>query len=81
MPKHGAVTLSDLVERGEDRLVLACERCDRRGEYGLARAIEHWGADKGLPDLKAELTADCPARQQPFAPRACAAVYVFRKGK
>jgi hypothetical protein len=28
----------------------------------VARLIEHFGADAGLPDWKDEITADCPLR-------------------
>lgn len=62
MPR-GCITLADLRDRGVERLVLACARCDRRGVYGVARLIEVHGVDMGLPDLRAVLTAGCAGRQ------------------
>jgi hypothetical protein len=42
---------------------LACDRCDRRGQYSRARLIERYGADIGLPELR-HLIADCPRRNK-----------------
>ena len=45
---------------GDRVLALAAkDRCDRRGMYSIARLIERYGPDDRLPDLRADLTADC----------------------
>lgn len=70
MPRAGSVTLDDLRQRGLDALSMSCAQCDRSGRYSIGRAIERWGADAGLPDILAKLSADCPRRaQQGFGAR------------
>ena len=58
MPRDGAMTLSDLPV---DRLVVVCDRCPRRGVYSVARLMATRG-DAKIPDLLADLSADCPKR-------------------
>jgi len=41
-------------------LAAACSRCDR---YRLETLIARHGADFGIPDLLAVLSADCPKRK------------------
>jgi hypothetical protein len=64
--RHGAITFGDLVGR-IDVLRVACSKCERVGQYRVARLIERHGADMGLPDWKDEITADCPLRATPTA--------------
>ena len=59
MPRDGAVTLEDLVQRGLDRITISCATCGRAGSYKLARALDLWGPDAKLPDILADLTRDC----------------------
>jgi hypothetical protein len=64
MRRSGAITFGDLAGR-LDVLRVACSKCDRAGQYSVARLIERHGADAGLPDWKATITADCPRRPKP----------------
>ena len=57
------VTLGDHAAAGHRTLILSCRRCPRRGRYNLARLIERYGADMGLPQLMTALSADCPRQQ------------------
>ena len=59
MPRGGALTFGDL-ESKLDVLRVACRKCDRRGQYPVAKLIERYGPDTKLPDWKAEITADAP---------------------
>ena len=61
MPRHGAVVFGDLEGRLEV-LHVACRKCDRRGQYPVARLIERYGSDAKLVDWKDQITADCPKR-------------------
>jgi hypothetical protein len=72
---HGAVTISDLLVRGETHLALECQRCTLRGRYSLAKMLDERG-DVGLPDLLVELSADCPQRHSVGAFDRCGARYV-----
>lgn len=74
MPKIGEQTLSDLVIDGHERVFVGCDKCSRTGSYGLASLIVRYGIDKGLPDLLAELSRDCPQRAGVGLER-CGAVY------
>lgn len=58
----GALTLRDLLARGDRRLVVTCETCGRRGSYALARMIARHGPGKPLPELLTDISADCPRR-------------------
>jgi hypothetical protein len=60
-PGAGAIRFADLVGR-LDVVRVTCTRCDRAGRYSLAQLIERHGAEVGLPDWMAALTADCPLR-------------------
>ncbi len=51
MPK-GSYTLADVKA---DRIVIECQRCNRRGNFSTARLLEKYGPDIALPDLKLEL--------------------------
>jgi hypothetical protein len=68
--------LSDLVIEGRERLHLACDKCARVGSYVVVNLVLAHGIDKGLPDLLAELSADCPKRAgQGLGTDRCGAVY------
>jgi hypothetical protein len=54
-PRSGAITLGDLAGRLEV-LRVVCSKCDRAGQYSVARLIELYGADTGLPDFKGDIT-------------------------
>jgi hypothetical protein len=41
-------------------LHVACRKCDRRGQYPVARLIERYGRDAKLVDWKDQITADYP---------------------
>ncbi len=58
MPRDGAVTLEDLVQRGLDHITVLCASCGRAGSYKLVRALDLWGLDAKLPDILADLTRD-----------------------
>ncbi len=62
MLRSGAETLSDLVIQGHERVYIACTKCIRTANYGLSGLIMSYGIDKGLPDLLAELSRNCPQR-------------------
>jgi hypothetical protein len=74
VPRSGAQTLSDLRINGNERVFVGCEKCSRPGSYALASFIALHGIDKGLPDLLAELSRDCPKRT-PHGLDRCGAVY------
>ena len=63
MPRDGALTLSDLVGK-LNTLRIACERCERSGQYRVDRLIARYGGDQKLPDWIREVTADCTIRVQ-----------------
>jgi len=56
MPR-GYLTLADYPTA---MVRLACDRCDRRGQYRKDRLIAEHGADVVLPDLRHKLAAGCP---------------------
>jgi hypothetical protein len=70
-----ASTLADIEARGLTRLVLACDRCPRRGVYSVARLIERHGRDFDLVSLRLLLAADCPAYHQGRTTPLCGARY------
>jgi hypothetical protein len=56
MPR-GYLTLADYPTA---MVRLACDRCDRRGQYRKDRLIAEHGADVVLPDLRHKFAAGCP---------------------
>jgi hypothetical protein len=62
MASSGERTLGDLVKERRKRVTLTCDKCSRISKYSLYGLIARHGIDKGLPDLLAELSADCPQR-------------------
>jgi hypothetical protein len=76
MPLGAARTLNDLLMEGRERVGSTCAKCERVGSYGLAGLISAYGIDTRLPDLLAELSADCPKRAgQGLGTDRCGAVY------
>ena len=71
---NGSVRLGELIDKGEDPFVVACEQCKRTGRYNVARLIETHGRDAALPDVLGYLTRTC---NQPSAAgsRRCHAIY------
>lgn len=61
MPKSGARILSDF-EGNLEALTFVCSKCDRRGRYHLATLIERFGDAATVPNVLAEISADCPRR-------------------
>jgi hypothetical protein len=80
MPIGGARTLEDLQSEGRERLVVVCGKCDRRGDYAVARMIEEHGAGERLPDLLAYLSRNCPKRGVGAMLDQCGARYDFGVG-
>jgi hypothetical protein len=54
-----------LSEYPHDMVGLECKKCDRNGRFSKARLLAEHG-DIGLPDLRAELIADCAGRTLNF---------------
>lgn len=59
MPRDGARLLSDLPH---PVLTVVCEPCGRRDRYDVERLMRQYGWDMKMPELLAELVADCPKR-------------------
>jgi hypothetical protein len=59
VPRDGSLTLSDI---REPTLVIACERCGRRGRYNVARLIAVHGPDARLTNLLVTLANCAKAR-------------------
>jgi hypothetical protein len=72
--RAGAITLGDLAGQ-LDVLRVACSKCDRAGQYPVARFIDLYGADMGLPDFKDAITGNCPLRDQPATWDLCGAYF------
>jgi len=64
-----------LVQYPGEFVVLACERCERRGRYVKARLVAEYGPDIGLPTLRHRLARDCPRVKSPTDNVGCGAVY------
>jgi len=61
------------------RLRIACDRCQRHGDYSTARLIERHGPDYRLPDLQADLTLKCAIREN-FNVQSCDATFPDLRG-
>ena len=72
MPRDGAITLGDLVGK-LDALEVACDKCWRKGRYGVERLVERRGHDGKIVDLLTELAAHCPRRRAGGTIDRCAA--------
>ena len=44
----------------KDTVVIACDKCGRRGRYSKARFIELVGGDTNLTVALEQIAADCP---------------------
>jgi hypothetical protein len=71
MPRSDVRFLTDV---GEPTFTIVCAPCGRRGRYGVARLIEHYGADVRMPDLLAVL-ANCSKARSVSVYDRCKAVY------
>jgi hypothetical protein len=56
---------------------LACDRCDRKGQYRRDTLIEKFGLEITMPDLR-HLIAQCPRHNVPG--QACGVYYADLKG-
>jgi hypothetical protein len=70
MPRHGALTLSDV---RNPTLAIVCQPCTRRARYSVARLIEEHG-DAKLTELLVTL-AQCPKAGSASMYDRCNAVY------
>jgi hypothetical protein len=59
---QGAVDLRETQQNGVTWLTIRCEPCKRYGRLKVANLVAQYGADMGLPDLRARLAGDCPPR-------------------
>jgi hypothetical protein len=66
----GSITLGDCAARTRV-LVVACSRCNRKGQYGLDALISRYGTRCGVPNLLAKLRAECPVRKSASANDLC----------
>ena len=56
-----------------DRIVIACGRCGRRGEYTRESALRKWG-DISLEDFKFRVVSmECALMRHPSGPTRCEA--------
>ena len=77
MPRDGSVVFGDLKDKLEV-LHVACKKCDRRGQYPVARLIERYGRDAKLVDWKDTITADCTRRTKASVAVLISAARTFR---
>ena len=49
--------------------LIRCTRCGRFGRERVMRLIERWGRGARLPDVRHELSADCPHHNAPIYER------------
>jgi len=76
MPRHGALSLSDV---HEPQLFLVCRLCNRRAQYRVAGLLAEHG-DVVLADLGAMLSADCPRRASLSISERCQALFEYPNG-
>ena len=74
-PVRGSYTVGEIAAfgaaAGATHIVIACNRCERRGRLSLARMVAEHGADKPGPELLRDLSADCPKRISKMAHDIC----------
>lgn len=58
------ITFSDITGRAE-LLHVVCRRCERRGQYRLARLVERYGRSAAVAQFLDDVSADCPRRTNP----------------
>jgi hypothetical protein len=68
--KDGSITLADVAERTAV-LIVGCSKCERAGRYRLDTLIARHGSDFGIPTLLAQLSEDCPKRQETTSYNRC----------
>jgi hypothetical protein len=71
MPRHGALTLSDV---HAPSLTVICDLCARRGHYSVGRLMREYGDDAKLTDLLMTLVS-CPKARTASVYDRCRAVY------
>jgi hypothetical protein len=52
-------------------LRIECDKCSRRGRYGLASVVDKIGLDGKLTEWLYQLTRDCPRRRSPGLSNPC----------
>jgi hypothetical protein len=72
MPRDGATTFGDL-DGKLGMLRVECQKCERVGQYWVARLIEQRGRDAKIVDWLDEITADCPKNSEHNWSDQCAA--------
>jgi hypothetical protein len=71
---EGALMLGEVAER-TPTLEVACDICEHRGRFVMARLIRDHGLAIPMPELLALLTADCPRRSVPSLYETCGAYF------
>lgn len=71
---HGAVRLGELLDGGQEQVVITCKPCKRKGRYSVRRLVEDHGRDVAMPDVLKHLTRTCERPQDPGHHR-CHAIY------
>ena len=74
MMPHGSYSLGETAAK-QKMVRLVCDKCGRRGQYGIDRLLEQYGPDIAMPYLRHEL-AQCPHRRDMSSP--CQVEYVDR---
>jgi hypothetical protein len=59
MPRGGAFTFGDLDGKLEV-LRVSCTKCDRAGQYHVAKLTERYGRNGSLSVWRHEISKDCP---------------------
>lgn len=62
MGRNGSITVGDLVGK-LDVLRVECTRCDRKGQYPVAKLLAELGPDAMLTYWRERIIADCPKQQ------------------
>jgi hypothetical protein len=56
----GVTTLGDMAAQVPAMIMVACNRCARRGKLRTARLLSDFGPALPTPELRRILAADCP---------------------
>lgn len=62
MPRSGAMVLGDIAGK-LSMLRVDCTRCDRKGQYRVAKLLATYGPNKSMVELLSEISGDCPKRK------------------
>jgi hypothetical protein len=73
MPRNGAITLQDYPR--DHVFTVSCAKCGRAGKYRWETLAQRYGLAMGLPDMLAQISADCPKRQQEVWSDRCGVIY------